>query len=173
MGVKEGDDVYHNYMSRYVAQEVRQAHGGAQREGLPTAMPPKEALRVVISRAVTASSTGSARSRKLLFMDISKAYFHTDVMGEDLYVELPREMGLPDMCRNLWKALYGTHEAARCWDKEYTKTLEGLKFVRGRCSPCLFRQKSHHCAVFIHGDDIVACRAHDVLQWMQEEMSLK
>ena len=33
------------------------------------------------------------------------------------------------------------------------------------------RHKSHDCVVFIHGDDIVACGEHDVLQWLQEEIS--
>ena len=31
--------------------------------------------------------------------------------------------------------------------------------------------KSHDCVFFIHGDDIVACDEHDVLQWLQEEIS--
>ena len=171
--INKGDDVDHNYRSRYVAQEVRQAHGGAHREGLFAAMPPIEALKLVISRAVTANSMGETRNRKLLFMDISKAYLHADVMDQELYVDLPEEMRLLGQCGRLKKALYGTREAARCWEKEYTRTLETLQFVRGRTSPCLFRHRLHDCVVFIHGDDIVACGEHGVLQWLQEEVSNK
>ena len=104
-------------------------------------------------------------------MDISKAYLHADVLDQDLYVELPKEMELVGQCGRLKKALYGTREAARCWEREYTKTLASIQFIRGRTSPCLFRHKSHDCVVFIHGDDIVACGEHDVLQWLQEEIS--
>lgn len=110
----------------------------------------------------------------MLFMDIPKAYVHADVLDPDLYVELPREMELAGMCGHLRKALYGTREAARCWEKEYTKTLEEMQFVRGRSSPCLFSHKVHDCAVFIHVDDIVASCEHDVLHWwLQSAISKK
>ena len=65
-----------------MAQEVRQAYGGTNREGLFAAMPPIEALKLVISKAVTANNTGII-NRKLLFIDISMAYLHADVLEQD------------------------------------------------------------------------------------------
>ena len=79
----------------YGAQEVRQAYGGTNREGLSEAMPPIEALKLVISQAVTANNTGVI-NRKLLFMDVSKAYLHADVIDQELYVVLPKKIELVD-----------------------------------------------------------------------------
>ncbi len=45
--VSEGDDVHESHRSRYVAKEIRQARGGAGREGLLAAMPPLEALKLM------------------------------------------------------------------------------------------------------------------------------
>ena len=83
--VNKGDDICHKYRSRYVAQEVRQAYGGANREGLFSAMSPIEALKLVISKAVTADNTGVINTKRL-FMDISKACLQADVLDQDLYV---------------------------------------------------------------------------------------
>ena len=83
-------------------------------------MPPIEALKLVTSKAVTASNTGMI-NRKLLFMDISKAYLHAEVLDQDLYVELPKEMELVGQCGRLKRALHGTREAVRCWERESTR----------------------------------------------------
>ena len=48
--VNKGDDVVEVYRSRYVAREIRDQHGGAHREGLFAAMPPLEALKILISK---------------------------------------------------------------------------------------------------------------------------
>lgn len=63
------DDVDRKYGSNCVAQEDRQAHGGTHREGLFAAMPPIEALKLVISRAVTANRAGDTKTKNLPYMD--------------------------------------------------------------------------------------------------------
>ena len=82
-------------------------------------------------------------------------------------------MELVGQCGRLKRALCGTRDVARCWGekREYTKSLAAIQSIRERTSPCLYRQKSHDCVVFIHGDHIVACGEHVVLQWLQEEIS--
>ena len=171
--INKGDDIEKNYRSRYVARELRQAHGGAHREGLFAAMPPLEALKIMISRTVTLRPDGNKSPKKLLFLDISKAYLHAPVLDKNLYVDLPVEMGMPGSCGHLKMALYGTREAAKCWEQEYSRTLRDLGFIKGRSSPCLFRHRVHDCTVFIHGDDFVVSGEHDVLLWVQEEISRK
>ena len=166
--VNKGDDTNDNYRSRYVARELRQAHGGAQREGLFAAMPPLEALKIVISRVVSGKHQDKRTIHKLLFMDISKAYLHADVIDDCLYVELPTEMNMPGYCGHLKKALYGTREAARCWEREYSKTLESMGFMKGASSPCLFRHRERDCSIFIHGDDFVVSGCQEHLEEVQE-----
>ena len=76
--INKGDDKSPVYRSRYVAQELRRQHGGNTREGLFAAMPPLEAIKALISDVATRRGQGGY-SRKLLFVDISKAYLHAPV----------------------------------------------------------------------------------------------
>ena len=43
-----------------------------------------------------------------MFIDISKAYLHADVLNDSIYVELPGELNMPNMCGRQLRALYGT-----------------------------------------------------------------
>ena len=92
---------------------------------------------------------------KLMFIDISKAYLHADVINHDLYVELPKEMNMPDKCGWLKKALYGTRDGAKCWENDYAAAMVAQGFKRGRSSACLFRNEKTGSMSFVHGDDFV------------------
>ena len=132
-------------------------------------MPPLEALKVVISRA----ASRPARDHKLMFLDISKAYLHADVVDQNLYVTLPKEMKLSNMCGHLRKALYGTREAAKCWEIEYSKTMDELGFVKGKTNPCLFRHREHETQVFVHGDDFVVSGTKEHLKIVEDKLCSK
>ena len=156
--INKGDDKCPNYRSRYVAREIKSQHGCALRDGLFAAMPPLEALRVLVSLTVSKNSTASKAPCKMLFVDISKVYLHADVDDPYVYVELPKAIneddGLPKVCGRLRKALYGTRIAAKCLEKEYTKTFLERGFERGVTSPCLFKHVSKDMCAFVHGDDL-------------------
>ena len=87
MDINKGDDKAEVYRSRYVAREIRGQHGGSTREGLFAAMPPMEALKILISKTVSRIGVRNGGIHKLMFMDVSKAYLHADVIDQDLYVE--------------------------------------------------------------------------------------
>ena len=91
-------------------------------------MPPLEEMRPLLS--YVASRQNRKFPHKLMFIDISKAYLHADVLNASFYVELPEEMNMPNMCGRLLRALYGTRQAARAWEEEYAKTLKGVDFQR-------------------------------------------
>jgi len=167
--INKGDDDAKVYRSRYVAQEIRKQHGGAQREGLFAPMPPLEALKVVISCAASRPKM----DHKLMFIDISKAYLHADVVDQSLFVALPKEMKMSNMCGRLRKALYGTREAAKCWEIEYSKTLEELGFIKGKTNPCLFRHLEHETQVFVHGDDFVVSGTEEHLKIVEDKFRSK
>ena len=131
-------------------------------------MPPLEALKLLISKTVSRPRTSKHVPHKLLIMDISKAYLHAAVIDPDLYAELLSEMGLSGMCGHLKKALYGTREAARCWEMEYTRTLCELDFIRGKSSPRTFRHHTWDCCIFIHGDDFVVSGVEEHLKQVQK-----
>ena len=133
--VNKGDDQVEVYRSRYVAMELKHQYGGATRGGLFAVMAPLEGMRLLLS--YVASRQSRKLPHKLMFINISKAYLHADVLNDSIYVELPGEMNMLDMCGRLLRALYGTRQAARAWEEEYTKTLKEASFQREKCNPCI------------------------------------
>ena len=70
--------------------------------------------------SMAASQRGFKQMRKLMFIDISKAYFHAP-SRRPVYVKLPSEAlepgELPNtLCGTLNYSLYGTRDAAQNWD---------------------------------------------------------
>ena len=97
--INKGDDNNKVYKSRYVAMESRKTHGGNARERLFSAMLPLEALKLLISLTVSHGHKKHEKDpHKPMFIDISKASLHADVINPELYVELPAEMNLPSHC---------------------------------------------------------------------------
>ena len=61
------------------------------------------------------------------------------MINNELYVELPAEMNLPNSFRHLKKTVYGTRDAAKCWENDCSTTMATQAYVRGKASPCLFK----------------------------------
>ena len=88
--VNKGDEGNLEYRSRLVAKEIKVD----RREDLFAATPPLEALKMLLSAAMT-EGLGYRRGReefgmKLEFIDIKRAYLQADVK-RDIFVELPGE----------------------------------------------------------------------------------
>ena len=111
---------------------------------------------------------------KLVFLDVSRAYFHTDITTPT-FVELPPELKAahPNMCWKLRKAMYGTRAAAQSWSKEYTKTLKEFGFIQHLGSPCCFHLPAKHLRVVVHGDDFVSLGPESAIRWYREQMATK
>ena len=129
-------------------------------------MPPLEGMRLLLS--YVASRQSRKLPHKLMFIDISKAYLHADVLNDSIYVELPGEMNMPDMCGRLLQALYGTRQAARAWEEEYTKTLKEAGFQRGKCNPCMNYHPIRDVRVLVHGDDFTVAGNESELKYVAE-----
>ena len=147
--INKGDVNNKVYRSTYVAMEIRKMHGGNAREGLFAAMPLLEALKLFISLTVSNGHKAHVKdAHKLMFIHISNAYLHADVINPELYVELPAEMNLPNHCGHLKNALYGTRDAATCWENDYSTTISTKGYDRGKASPCLFKHAASGSMVF-------------------------
>ena len=138
MEVNKGDDDNPKYRSRLFAREIRMA--GEDAIFAPT--PPLESLRMVFSYATTdfpnepkkIYDPKSPHRMQVLTIDISRAHFNA-VTPEDkpTFVEFPPEFCAPlDMCGLLERHMYGTRRAADGWQSEYSGTLRGFGFARGR-----------------------------------------
>ena len=146
--INKGDEQNPNYRSRLVAKEFRDD----VKPELYAPTPPGECLRLMLSRLA------SDRRLKLLYADVSRAYFYAKAV-RPVYVKLPdedREAGEEGKCGRLLMSMYGTRDAAVNWSAEYTATLEKDGYTRGVANSCLFYNKDLDVTVMVHGDDFIA-----------------
>ena len=72
------------------------------------------------------------------------------------------------MCGKLLKAMYGTRDAAQNWECAYTEFLEGIGFVRGIATPCVFHNRERDVYLVVHGDDFIVLASEEQLNWFRE-----
>ena len=147
----KGDSANPDVRARLVAQEVNTY----QEEAYFAATPPLECKRALISQMVT-ERTRNGAPLKLCFVDVRKAYFNGRPT-RNLYVRLPKEMGLPrSMLGKLQRCLYGTRDAGHIWEAVYGDALIKMGFIQGVASPCCFFHPIWKVSLVVHGDDFTA-----------------
>ena len=161
--VNKGDHVTPEYRSRLVAQEIKRDN----RLDLFAAMPPLEAKRVLFSMMM---SSDEKEGVVLDFIDVRRAYFHATAI-RDVYVKLPDEDHEAGMCGKLVRAMYGTRDAAQCWEREYTSFMKKVGFTSGKSSPCIFWHQARGIRAVVHGDDFTLSGQRHELDWFREEMA--
>jgi hypothetical protein len=147
-----------------------------RREDLFAATPPLEALKVLISAAMT-EGIGYRKGReefgmKLEFIDIKMAYLQAEAKRE-IFVELPREDSETGMCAKLVKAMYGTRDAAQNWEITYRRAHEEWGFQVGRASPCVMYHPKREIRLVVHGDDFTALGWEAELDWYRGILTRK
>ena len=100
--INQGDSEHPDYRSRLVAKEIKTD----KRDDLFAATPPLEALKLLISMAMT-EGIGYEKGReetgmKLEFIDIRRAFFHAPARRK-VFVQLPEEDAEEGMCGRLNK----------------------------------------------------------------------
>ncbi len=111
----KGDVKHPNVRARLVARRIREKYGGKDVDDLFAAMPPFEAVRLLLTKCVQSQHVGNRR--KLMFIDISKARLYAPVDDDtEAYVDLPPECHKPGVCGRLNFWLYGMRPASRGWD---------------------------------------------------------
>ena len=160
--VNKGDRTSPEYRSRLVAQEIKRD----KRLDLFAGMPPLEAKRVLFSLMM---SSDEQEGVVLDFIDVKRAYLQAGAI-RDVYVQLPEEDREQGMCGKLLKAMYGTRDAAQCWEREYVGFMKRLGFATGRSSRCIFWHAERGIRAVIHGDDFTLFGRRDELDWFRTEM---
>ena len=74
------------------------------------------------------------------------------------------------MCGRLLKSLYGTRDAARNWEEEYSTYLQSIGFLRGISSPSVFYHPTREIRVVVHGGDFTFLGWRGQLLWARGEM---
>ena len=141
----KGDNQRLNYRSRLVCREVKRAKNA---EFIPehasfSAMPPLEALKILLSLMVTLKvSRKSRKPLKLRLIDISRAHFYRKAQ-RDVYVTLPKGDQTPGMVGKLLRSMYGTRDAANIWQQDYTAALLRAGFKRCPAWPAIFYHEEY------------------------------
>ena len=158
--INKGDESNTNYRSRFVVQEIRT---GIQ-DALFAATPPLESIRFLLS-----VQRSSRKKLKVMFIDIKRAHWCAKV-ARLIYVRLPPERHRPGFCARLNRAMYGTRDAAACWEAEFTDFFSGCGFAPGIGSPVLFYHALRNIRTSIHGDDITSLGEEPDLLWLKQKL---
>ena len=165
----KGDEVHPNIRSRFAAREIAYDKDSA----MFAATPPLEANKLLYSLAVTEGVgyfEGDQEGRMcLMFVDIKRAFLNANARRA-VYVVLPPEDYKEGMCGRLLKSLYGTRDAARNWEEEYSTYLQSIGFLRGVSSPSVFYHPTREVRVVVHGDDFTFLGWRGQLLWARGEM---
>jgi hypothetical protein len=162
--VNKGDTATPNVRCRYVAKEIAYARN----DDFFAAMPPLEALRLLVSHAATGRTSGVG-GKKILVIDARKAHLHATTV-RDVFVELPPEIRRPGVCARLRRCLYGTRDAPARWEAFLAAELKKHGFSQGVASPCCFCHGARDLRCVVHGDDFVFVGPDAELVWVQERM---
>ena len=163
--INKGDSERPNVRCRYVAKDIAYKKS----DDYFAAMPPLEALRMLLSFAATGRKEGGG-GRKVLVIDARKAHLHA-VPGREIYVALPPERQQEGMCAKLRRCLYGTRDAPACWEKFLTKELIKMGFVQGKASASCFMHSTRDVRCMVHGDDFVFVGNDQDLNFIENAMA--
>jgi len=140
---------------------------------LCAARPPLEALRLILSLAVTTRQHNE--SWKIMTNDVSRAFFYAPIQeGQHIYVQLPAEDMLPgeeDMCGKLNFSMYGTRRAATNWQAHYTNVLKKIGFSVGVANNCTFYHPQKLIQCMVHGDDFISTGPSSSPKWLEKSLS--
>ena len=104
------------------------------------------------------------------FVDIRKPHLKGKARRK-IVVRLPWEAG--GGLEILLRSLYGTRDAAACWDACIGEVVKQLRCAQGPC-PCLFRRGGGESfVVFVHGDDFVTVGSLGQCRWLRECLKIE
>ena len=121
----------------------------------------KPARRMVLA-------TAAVEDREIRHLGVEQEFIRAPIDSE-VHIELPDNVEIfPGAVGRLNKALYGTVQGARCWNRELSKSLGTRRFEQSKADPCVLRKVVDGEAVVVivvHVDDLLVCHPKD-----EEEM---
>ena len=156
---------------------AREYNTGDKRFEMFASTPGLQAMRLVISKALTHSSNNrSPRRRKkaLMILDVKTAFLYADVQ-RSIYINLPREDSMytadNQYVGRLVKSLYGTRDAPQCWQEHLRATLLMIGFRESTVRPGYFRHPDQDLDMCVHVDDLLVAGFREHLQWFLEQLT--
>ena len=105
------------------------------------------------------------------FFDISRAHFHSPVHTK-VPIRVPHgDPSCPSGVAMLNRAMYGTKDAAQCFDLYCEQTMEKLDYSIEVFNPCLYKHAVKDISVLRHGDDFGTLATRAQIAEFKEHMS--
>ena len=180
--VKSVDPTRKKIRSRLCAREHKTKKQGKILRALPasqlfSAMPPLEAVKVLVSIVVVVSLSNKGEPSKLRHYDISRAHFQGTAQRL-IYIKLPaedRQKYGEDKVGRLVKSMYGTQDASHIWQLDYVNLIciELGGFRRDKHSAAWFHNPNQDVRMAVHGDDFVSLSDDDGLKHIDSLLKSK
>ena len=119
----------------------------------------------MLSRCMTGKRRRPAEEKVLRFYDISKPYFHSPAR-RTIVTKVPKEDDAV-----LDNAMYGTKDAAQCFDVASQNAVTAMGYDTGKFSPCLYHWSAVAMSVFRHGDGFVVSGTRTQRKEFEEQVS--
>ena len=95
------------------------------------ATPPLEGLRFMLSKCMTGLRAKAVETAVLGFYDISRAHFHSAAWRKIVKRTPPEDTGCPSGFALLDKSMYGTKDAAQCFDVACENAMTKMGYTTG------------------------------------------
>ena len=103
------------------------------------ATPPVEGFGFLLSRAMTGEKKRNPQDELVMaFFDISRAHFHSPVRRK-VAIRMHGDPSFPSGIAMLKRAMYGTKDAAQCFDSYCERTMEKLNYNIDVFNLCLYK----------------------------------
>ena len=113
-----------------------------------SAVPPLEAMKVLVSIKMSMSVSDKGKPLKLRHYDIGRAHFQGTAQSL-IYIKLPAEhrQKCEDKVGSLVKSMYGTQDFSRTWQLDYVNLICGELggFRRGKHKRSIVSQSQSRC----------------------------
>ena len=154
------------------ARCVAKEYNTSDRDDIFAGTPALEAVRLMLSSVATTETGHAPRYRRLMIMDVKRAFLHAAIKGE-MFIELPEEAmegESRDMIGLLKRAMYGTREAPQCWQEHITAIIVGMGFKEGKANPCVFHHPQRDVTISVHVDDLLCAGTEVELRRLQADL---
>ena len=142
-----------------------------------SAMPPLEAVKVIVSIMMSVSLSNKGKPLKWRHFDVSRAHFQ-GTSQIHIYIKLPaedRQKFGEDKVGRLVKSMHGTRDASHIWQLDYVNLICGELggFRRGKHSAVLFHNLNQYLRMAVCGYDFVCLSDDDGLKHIDSLLKSK
>ena len=168
----KGDTEHPFIQARLVDQETKRTTNMDLTDTSMTiaATPPVEGFRFLLSRAMTGEKKRNPQGELVTaFFDVSRVHFHSPVRRK-VAMRMQCDPSCPSGIAMLSRAMYGTKDAAQCFDSYCERTIEKLDHNIGVFNPCLYKHLVKDVSVLRHGDDFATLSTRTQIAGIQERL---